>query len=514
MKKIAAVMAYLSLCCFLAAQIWNQSSSQQSSAPPLPLSLTVASQDRALFVSWYSDDPKSDSKLEYVAEGKDSNGHIVSRRCPNHGGCLLAPLENDILWDVSLRGVIDGMPLRIGYSGGTPRARDRYAYLGYASWLLPNFNIFTSWDAADSWLRANGIQSGDLRYRGQKVSDWGQDIPNGFYTYGESPKYAFALARDIDSQFNGNQSLRDLAEVRRVFRRILWQTDASSLGVAAPYVEYEKNVQYNLIKDSPLTQNCHVTKAKLRRSVDGTQSTIAHFVQCARTQKRGLAVYLEGHEGSGLELGIAMWASLADVGWDILLIDMPMHGFNSRDAFPSYHFSYAMNDIGGKLPIGQFLSPIKWGIDWTLSKSSFPPRRLITIGRSGGGWSSILYSCFDERVEYAVAIAGLIPMSSRLENNAPFNVGDYEQFEPALYSHVPYEQLMLAAGSKGAFYIYNENDPCCFQVHSGNPFLAFLQDSALTFNRELGFYIDPANVNHSASPEALEAMRVFIKDLP
>jgi len=427
---------------------------------------------------------------------------------------LLTGLENDVLWQVSLKGIIGGRLAQEGHSAGTPRARSQYAYFNYASSFLQNFNIFASWDAADSWLKTNGVQTDELRYRGQKVSDWDQDVRNGFYTYGEAPVYAFLLTRDLDHQFNMDQSLADPQEVRRLFRRIVWQTDTAPLNVSAPYVEYEQNARYNIVTDSPTTQGCQVIKAKLKSSIDDPRSTIAHLIQCTRPLKRGLAIYLEGHSGSGLEQSTDTWAYLANLGWDILLIDMPMSGFNYLDSVPAYHFAYAANDNGTEFPIADFLNPIKWGIDWALSRISSPPSRLITIGRSGGGWASILYSCFDERIQYAVSIAGLLPASMRLENNPPSDAGDYEQMEPALFSYVPYERLMISAGTRGTFYIYNENDPCCFQVNPNSPFLTFLQNSARTFNREIGFYIDPDNTEHSASLKSLEAMRVFINDLP
>ena len=438
-------------------------------------------------------------------EGKDTKGHIVSRRCPNHGGCLLAGLENDILWHVSLKGVIDGIPSRIGHSGGTPRARSQYAYFNYVSWLLPNFHIFTSWDAADSWIKLNGTQPDALRYRGQSVSDWGQDIRNGFYTYGQSPEYAFVLTRDLDSEFNMDQPYRDPNEMRRSLRRIIWQTDDPFLEISTPHVEGKETVIWDKYPD------CRMTNATLKASADDPETTAASFITCNRAEQRGMAVYLEGHGGFALDIGADVIGYLADLGWEVLVLDMPMSGANYYVAQPSScHFSYGLNDSGGHLPIAKFMMPIKLAIDWALSMSREPQSRLIMIGKSGGGWASTLYSSLDKRIEYLVAIAGLLPQSIRLEHDAPSDTGDYEQHEPALYSYLPYEHLMISAGSKGAFYIYNENDPCCFHVHSDSPFLKFLEGAARAYKKNIGFYIDPDNTEHSVSPKALEAMRVFI----
>ena len=509
MRPRAFLITYIGVPLLLAV---GCSDSSSPPAPPVPIAITVASQNNALFVSWYSAD--SSSHRSFFLEGKNSSGRTVSRQCPSHGGCLLTGLENDVLWQVSLAEITSARLSGVGHSAGTPRARSQYAYFDYASSFLQHFHIFTSWDAADSWLRTNGIQVDELRYRGQKIGAWDQDVRNGFYSYGEFSQNAFLLSRDLDSQFNMDQSLEDPQEVMRLFRRIVGQANAEPLNVSAPYVEYELNARYNIVTDSPTTQGCPVIKAKLKSSVDDPRSTIAHLIQCTRPLKRGLAIYLEGHSGSGLEQSTDTWAYLANLGWDILLIDMPMSGFNYLDSVPAYHYAYAANDSGTGFPIAEFLDPIKWGVDWALSRLNSPPARLITIGRSGGGWASVLYSSIDTRIEYAVVIAGLIPASMRLEKTSLSDVGDYEQMEPGLFSYVPYERLMISTGSKGAFYIYNENDPCCFQVNANNPLLTFLQNSARTFNREIGFYIDPDNTEHSASLKALEAMRVFINDLP
>ena len=392
-----------------------------------------------------------------------------------------------------------------GRSSGTPRARSQYSYFSYQSDIIPDFNIFTSWTEADSWLKLNKIQTDTLRYRGRSVSDWGDDVRNGFYIYGESPAYAFLLARDLDSQFNMDQPYRDPKDVRRSLRQLIGWDNDPSWELAKPYVEEEQTVvraEYS---------GCDVTTAKLKNSTDGLITTIASFIKCNRAENKGLAVYLEGHGGFALDIGAETINYLANLGWDVLVLDMPMSGDNyvpGQD--PLYHYSYAFEDIGGLHPIAQFMLPIKLAVDWGLNKRVTATNHVISIGRSGGGWASALYSNLDERIEYSVAISGIVPQSIRLRRD-PYESGDYEQLAPAVFSYLPYEHLMLAAGSKGAFYIYNQNDSCCFHVAPDDEFIGYIGSSAQIYKRRVGFYIDPEYTEHSASVSALEAMMVFLE---
>jgi hypothetical protein len=102
-----------------------------------------------------------------------------------------------------------------------------------------------------------------------------------------------------------------------------------------------------------------------------------------------------------------------------------------------------------------------------------------------------------------------MPESVRLEKMIT-DAGDYEQLEPSLYSYLSYPLIMLASGSKGSYYIYNEKDPCCFRVQKNSSFIDYLMQFNGVGNRKIGFFIDQENVNHSASIRSLDSMQEFM----
>jgi len=717
---------------FLCCSTLVQSYSYISSAEPLPpLFINVASQDNALFISWYPDHRvnESDEVKEYLVVAKDSRGRTISRRRPPHGNCLLTGLENGVLWHVNLTELVNGQKTREAQSAGTPRARSKNAYFNYASDWLPNFQLFTSWDAANLWLEqkfalqfdgvndsvafnypspesnftisatvkttktheivsesvwgfgsvanqnylfcpdwydglnagvgisvgTNGISvleygsnglfavavyagdigtgwnhiavtymnkqpriylngvlvrtgltspkenvfaskhlgggpygyfcgivdnvriwnyactqqeiqntmnvelNGDeeglmgvwtfgegsgttvydmsvnsymgtlsdgptwveqkitsadvgifptnLYYRGQRIDRWSPDAPNGFYCYGRPDKLSFALARDLDSQFNMDQPFHKPNEVRALLLRILWpRGDHPFREISAFKVVRQETIAW------AKRPECKITNVHLMSSHTGVDTIAASLITSNRSTARGLAIYHEGHGGNALDIGVDIIGYLIDSAWQVLALDMPQIGRNSRTQQNGpIHFSYALRDNGNEVPVVHFMVPIKIVIDWALSVSKAPQGNIIMVGRSGGGWASTVYSVMDGRIEYNIAIAGVAPQSIRLEND-PLDSGDYEQLEPALYSYLPYEHLMLSAGSKGAYFIYNENDPFCFRIHKDSSFLKFLQRFDENSSRKIGFFIDPENHEHSASIKALEAMRVFLDE--
>lgn len=61
-------------------------------------------------------------------------------------------------------------------------------------------------------------------------------------------------------------------------------------------------------------------------------------------------------------------------------------------------------------------------------------------------------------------------MSQRMDAPwGPLEVGNYEQTAPEVFSSIRHEDLMVAAGSRGAIYFFSPRGPCCYRVQGGIP---------------------------------------------
>jgi hypothetical protein len=69
---------------------------------------------------------------------------------------------------------------------------------------------------------------------------------------------------------------------------------------------------------------------------------------------------------------------------------------------------------------------------------------------------------------------------------------------------------MIAAGSRGAFYVYNQHDPCCFQLRPDDPFVRYLADAAVAVDKPIGVYVDTETRTHSFSDTAFAALDRFV----
>jgi pimeloyl-ACP methyl ester carboxylesterase len=138
-----------------------------------------------------------------------------------------------------------------------------------------------------------------------------------------------------------------------------------------------------------------------------------------------------------------------------------------------------------------------------------PDLTVMLVGRSGGGWTSFMYAALDERIHYAVSVAGGMPMS-HWGHDKPLHTADYEQLDPLIFESVRYEDIMPVAGSRGAFYVYIEHDPCCFRLSPDDPFLRYLQSAAVALHKPIGVYVDRETTTDSFSEAAVDAMDAFV----
>jgi hypothetical protein len=117
----------------------------------------------------------------------------------------------------------------------------------------------------------------------------------------------------------------------------------------------------------------------------------------------------------------------------------------------------------------------------------------------------------DPRIDVAVSVAGGRPISERLD--APWGaaeLGDYEQTAPYLFNVVGYEHLMTAAGSKGAFHIFNLWDGCCFRIRPDSVFVQYLLGASSVIGKSVGVFVDQVNTGHSIGPQGYVELERYL----
>ena len=126
-------------------------------------------------------------------------------------------------------------------------------------------------------------------------------------------------------------------------------------------------------------------------------------------------------------------------------------------------------------------------------------------GISGGGWTTVLYSALDPRIEKSYPVAGSVPMYLRFNNLK--NMGDYEQMLPELYGITSYLDLYIMASygeKREQLQIFNQYDPCCF---SGTGYTTYENHVKNSINKlgkgDFQVFLDMNNEKHSISEESL-----------
>jgi hypothetical protein len=213
------------------------------------------------------------------------------------------------------------------------------------------------------------------------------------------------------------------------------------------------------------------------------------------TKKENLvAIYLEGHGGGALDIGIGHMNFLASQGFRVFYSDMPLIGTNWNGLSITHHDLGVYEQKNGFVSplFSEFIYPIGRFIEYLSGDHS--ANSVSLVGRSGGGWRSYVAGAIYD-VDYVISIAGGTPHSMRL--SAPWSVyelGDWEQWSPSLYSIVGHEDFMRFAGLKGSAYIFNLKDPCCFRLTNSDLFFTWLKRIRLSF---INVYVDEFNVDHS-----------------
>jgi hypothetical protein len=229
------------------------------------------------------------------------------------------------------------------------------------------------------------------------------------------------------------------------------------------------------------------------------------------------AIYHEGHGETSMAGGAYVINWLLENGWNVIAMDMPLDGINATDRTIDLddHDSFATFEDASTDPMRWFFTPLIGVVNRIYDHT--PPGTkpvIMMLGRSGGGWTISTYAAMDSRVDIAVDISGAGPMSTALDSTVMNLVTPhYEVQANKIYDQISLTEILLTAGTRGAFFFYSDHEPCCFRFASGHPWVKYLQNLAATSStKSYRVFIDTAP-QHGVSDRGLRALGQFLSEM-
>ncbi|MBC8090277.1 MAG: fibronectin type III domain-containing protein [Phycisphaerae bacterium] len=469
-------------------------------APVQRLHVIAAPSDHGVFLSW----PDHQEAPAYTIKWRQAATDGWSERYVGKTDHAFVPgLPFGAEHEFVVTGVVGAAAVYVDTLLSTARERTDCAYTDYLQFQ----SFFCSQAAANEAMRARGVSAAELRCRNQPVNNWGPDAPDCLYT--TSSRFRFLLLRNADKVFSQSATPPSVAETRSALRHAIWRRGdpftASSHVVATPL-------------SSPVIGS--VTRFRTATSFlfdDGRphKSRVTHFMPQEPVSGR-YAIFHEGHGESGTDVGVSMIEFLLDRGWEVFAMDMPIHGRNKVDrtiGVDTTHFEWWKLDDGQTSPVASFLLPVKYLVDH-ITTTRPASENLLLMGRSGGGFTSYVYSAVDPRITATVSVAGGRPISQRLESVfGALELGDLEQTAPELFSGLRHEDLMLAGGTRGSLMMFNTFDSCCFRVVRGDPFLSYLEVGGARTGRVVRGFVDPVSPIHGLGAAGFAELDRFLNEV-
>ena len=460
-----------------------------------PLFLNAAPQDEHTFLTWnrYPVGENNSYDLYWRAVGDQEWSKLTVH---NREYQAITGLSNELPYEFYLALHGSGT-IRSHIVKQTPRKRSNCAFSIF----------FCTQQDADLWLQQNGINPSSLKCRGKPVEHWDINTPHCYYTDANINRL-FVLNRYIDSIFSPPPN-RPLHQVRSMTMRTIWPS-------TNPFSHPENfPMQIQAIQPANIGNVTGFSEAysyKIQYHPE-LSSRITWFFPSQ--PPIGYAIYHEGHGGSGVEIASETINWLLARGVSVVNIDMPLIGANAEDITDNLkkHRDFIRFELDDQSFVALFLLPVKYVVDGISAsrKALKNPGKIMMIGRSSGGWTTALYGTIDPRIQIAVPVAGLIPLSMRIASGDLRDVGDNEQTAPDIYDVVPYEDLMKATGTRASLYIYNAHDPCCFAIDANSPLVHYLNTAAIELNKTISVWVDEENEAHSISTRGYEVLDQFLK---
>lgn len=148
----------------------------------------------------------------------------------------------------------------------------------------------------------------------------------------------------------------------------------------------------------------------------------------------------------------------------ILALNLEWFSFGELGSAENQHWFGAHLDLVGMNEVGIFYLLMRRGLDYLYNRPDVDRDRLAVTGLSGGGWQTIILSSLDERVRFAVPVAGFSSIRTRVEVKRYGDLGDVEQSATDLFDGQDYTHLTALMAPRPTLLAYNAEDDCCFRA--------------------------------------------------
>ncbi|HIZ34309.1 MAG TPA: hypothetical protein H9815_00915, partial [Candidatus Ruania gallistercoris] len=216
---------------------------------------------------------------------------------------------------------------------------------------------------------------------------------------------------------------------------------------------------------------------------------------------------------------LAVMRTLLDRGYRVAAVDMPLQGWNSTTmdpppgggpppGDPASHERFAGYERDDFCAATYFLDPVLTLVNY--AEQLGPLTEVVTVGFSGGAWTTVLHAAIDPRVTVSVQIAGTWPFYLRPTPAEHPNFGDWEQRReslPGLYDIAGYLDLYLlgvAGSGRRQLQVLNRFDPSCFPGVGYRSYAQPVRDRARLLGGDWEVLDDATHATHQISPYAVD----------
>jgi hypothetical protein len=313
--------------------------------------------------------------------------------------------------------------------------------------------LFCTAPDLQAWVSARGIPADEIRCGARTLAQSAGDVPNCLWSAGNE---RLLLLRGLGDEFLAPKD-RDPALLQAALRRLLFGSRSPETTIWRPDPAIGVPVAETRVGS--------VTGYSRAVSWSTNENSVGSITYFEPLQPNGaIAIFHEGHGGESTDIGAETITWLLARGWAVVALNMP------RVPHMWIHDWYAADDAS----VWRMLYGIGQVTEW-IHRSWAPGRDplVVAIGRSGGGWTTLLYGALDSRIDATVVVSGFEPLSQRLEADAA-DIGDWEQYEPSVFGALDYTDLVKLAASRELLVTYTERDNCCFRRNSADPLVQWL----------------------------------------